>query len=390
MEPIVKFEDFLKTYPEKTQKRVMIYLRVMELRRKYGYGSKKIAKFLGISRNKIEGWLYGGNVPRPLKAIKFLEEIGLNLPLVASKKSTFIIFLKLLAFTFGDGGIASNFRPYFTGEEADLKILKKEIEDTFPCFRCKIIKIRSKDSKIGERVISGTSFILNIQGEGCYAFGRLLCAAGAPRGDKVIIPFLVPLWIMNGKKWVKKIFLNVLLGNELQAPKIDKTRSACFSSSRFVMVKTEEFLDIQMIFLNQIRKLLREFGIQTSKVKMEKPRKERKDGKNSYPMYFQIQKNRLNLYSFYKQFKLLYAQKKQRAFDDAVMIVRKSLVNELVKIRQYTEMQKLRRKGLGCRKVARYLGMPEKRSMIDGWMKRGQRPIYFNQRKKLEKILNTI
>ena len=387
MEPIVTFEDFLKTYSERTRERVRLYFRVMRLRKKYGYGSKKIAKIFGIPRSKTEGWLYRGNIPRSVKAFKFLEQMGFNLPFFISKNLNFILFLKLLSFTFGDGGVATNFRPYFTGRKADLNVLKKEIEDTFLCFRCKIVEIKNKNSKINGRVIRGHSFVLNLQSKGSYILGRLLCAAGAPRGDKVVTPFLIPRWIVGEEKWIKTIFLNVLLGNELQAPRIDKARKTCFSSCQFRMVKTEEFLGTQRKFLNQIRGLLGEFGIQTSKIREDKPRRERKDGKISYPLYFRIQKNKLNLYRFYKQFKLLYAKRKQEDFDNTIRIIEKSLSEELIKIRQYAETQRLRRKNLGCRRIARYLYIPEKRSMVDGWIRYGQKPIYFNQKEELEQLL---
>lgn len=386
MKPIVTFEDFLNTYPERTQERVRLYLKVMELREKYGYGSKKIVKSLKVSRRKIDGWIYQKKVPIPIRVLKMLKKLGLILPLTASKNSKFTLFLKLLAFTFGDGGVAINFRPYFTGEEEDLSVLKEEIENIFPYFKCKIVEMKNKDSNIDGRPIKGNSFALNLQNKGSYAFGRLLCAAGAPRGDKAVNSFSVPIWVMKGKKWVKNIFLDVLLGNELQAPRIDKSRKACFSSCQFRMVKIEEFLDTQRKFLNQLRDLLEEFNIQTSKIKEDKPRRERKDGNISYPLYFRIQKNKLNVYRFFRQFKLLYAQRKQRDFNNAAKIAKISLVSELIKIRQYLEAQKLRRKNLGCRRIARFLGIPEKRSMIDGWIN-GQKPIYLNQREKLEEIL---
>lgn len=389
MVPIVTFEDFLNTYLEATKERVRLYLKVMKLREKYGYGSKKIAKILGVTRTKIEGWVYGGNIPRPIQAIDFLDRIRLEIPILISKNSGSVLFLKLLAFTFGDGGISSNFRPYFTGEEIDLNILKKEIENIFPFFKCKIVEIKNENTNISGRIIKGTSFALNLQGNGSYILGRLLYAAGAPKGDKIITPFLVPNWVLKGEKWVKKIFLNVLLGNELQAPRIDKSRKASFSSCTFRMVKVEELLETQKKFLNQIKKLLREFNIQSGKVKEDKPRKDRKDGKISYPMYFQINKNKLNLFRFFKQFELLYAQRKQRDFEDAIVSVNKSLINELIKIQQYIKTQRLRRKKLGCRKIARYLDIPEKRSMVDGWIRYGQKPIYFNQREELVELLKS-
>jgi len=385
MKPIITFEDFLKTYPERTQKRVRLYLKIITLRNKFGYGSKKIAKILNISRHKIEGWLYQGNIPRPIKALKILNDFGLSLPLFISKSDKFILFLKIFAFTFGDGGVGKDFRVYLTGDSKDLEGLKEEINNIFK-LECKIDEVKPKGSRIGGRLIKGKSFELDVQGNGSHIIGRLLCSAGAPRGDKVLIPFLVPEWIMNGSKWIKKLFLEVLLGNEIQTPKLG-SYGCHFEHARFVMVKIKEYTKTHEMFLNQIKKLLKEFEIETSEVKLDKPKRYRKDKRLSYPMYFQINRNKINLYKFHKQFKLLYAQEKQRIFDSAVRAIRRSLENELNKIDCFNKAMKMRNFGLGCRRIARAVNMPDKRSMIDGWLRYSQRPIYTDKREKLEKLL---
>lgn len=382
---IATFEDFLKTYSKKTQERVRLYLKVMKLREKYGYGGKKIAKLLNISRHKIEGWLYQKNVPRPIKALKMLERLGINLPLQVSKNNRFILFLKIFAFTFGDGGIGKSFRVYLTGDRKDLEILKKEINDILG-LKCKIDEINSDNTKIGDRLISGESFELDVQGKGSRILGRLLHSAGAPMGDKVTTPFLLPYWIMKGQKWVKKIFLEVLMANELQTPKLGNY-GCHFVHVRFMMVKTKEHLKTHRIFLNQIRKLLEEFEIEVSEVKLGKPRKDRKDQKLSYPMYFEIYRNKINLYRFYTQFKLLYAREKQKIFDEAARAIRRSLENEFRKIDQFNRAKEMKKMGLGCRRIAKALGIPQKRSMIDGWLRYSQKPIYMDKKEELERLL---
>lgn len=383
---IIVFEGFLKTYSKETQGRVRLYLKVMKLRNKYNYGSKKIAKLLGVSRYKIEGWIYQKTIPRPIKALKILDKLGLSLPLCISKKNKFILFLKIFAFTFGDGGIGRSFRVYLTGDKRDLEELKEEIENMFS-FKCKINEVTSENSKIGNRLIGGKSFELSIQGNGSYIFGRLLNVAGAPVGDKVITPFLIPLWIMNRPKWVKKLFLEVLLANEIQTPKLG-SYGCHFGQSKFIMVKVREYIKTQKIFLNQIRELLKGFGIETSEVKVGLPRRSRKDQKLSYPLYFQINRNKINLYKFYIQFKLLYAQEKQRIFNKTVRSIRKSLKNELKKINYFEKTKELKKLGLGCRRIAKALDIPDKRSMVDGWLRYSQKPIYIDKREELERLLN--
>jgi len=384
MESIIAFEDFLKTYLFKTQERTKLYLKVMKLRNKYDYGSKKMAKMLDISRHKIEGWIYQKNVPKNIKAIEQLEKLGLKLPLYVSKSKKFILFIKIFSFSFGDGGISKNFRVYLTGNKTDLEDLKKEINFIFG-LECRINKIKSENNYIGNRLVKGESFSLDIQGEGSYALGRALCAAGAPIGEKSSSQFLIPKWVEKGPKWVKKLFLEVLLGNEIQTPKLDNY-GCHFGHIQFRMSKIKKYSKYNKKLLNQIISLLKEFGIKTSEVKLDKQRSERKDKNISQPMYFQINRNKLNVYNFYKKFELLYAKEKQYAFECAAYAVRKSLHSELLKIHQYEKTKKLRRRGLGCRKIAKILDIPEKRSMVDGWLN-SQQPIYLNKKEELKKIL---
>jgi len=382
---VVNFEDFLKTYPEETHERVILYQKVMRLRNVCGYGSKKIAKILNVSRHRVENWLYGHSVPRPLKATKKLSHLAFSLPLRLDKTAKFQLLIKLLAFSFGDGGIAENYRPYFTGMKKDLEFLKKEIESMLH-LKCKIIDIHS-NTKIGKRKVLGQSFSLSIQGNGTYSLGRLMVAAGAPMGGKVAKSFLLPKWITKSPKWVKKLFLEVLLGNELAAPKLDTSRKNSFSPIIFRMVKIKELRDSHRCFLNQLKELLNEFKIKTSGVKEDMERKERKDGKVSCPLYFYINKEMPNVLRFYKNFQLRYASQKQIIFEHSVEKAVKDLKKELTKIKLYEKTLKLSKNGLGCRRIARKLGIPQKRSMIDGWLRYSQKPEYFNKRKDLEILL---
>lgn len=78
MKPIVTLEDFFKTYPQKTQELVKIYFKTMNLRKKYGYGSKKIVKFLDISRHTIDGWLRYNQKPIYFNRREELKELLKN------------------------------------------------------------------------------------------------------------------------------------------------------------------------------------------------------------------------------------------------------------------------------------------------------------------------
>lgn len=176
----------------------------------------------------------------PIKALGVLKSFGLNIPLRPSQSKQFILFLKIFSFIFGDGNLTKKFKITLSGEETDLENLKKEVEHTFN-LKGKIRRLKI-NSKIGKRTIRGVSFVLEIQGKGNQILGRLLHAAGAPVGDKVIIPFTVPKWIMEAPKWIKKLFLEVILGNELETPRLRKDFGCHFDSIRFRMIKIKKYI----------------------------------------------------------------------------------------------------------------------------------------------------
>lgn len=84
------------------------------------------------------------------------------------------------------------------------------------------------------------------------------------------------------------------------------------------MVKIKEQIKMHQMFLDQLRKLLMEFYILTSKISLSRPREDRKDGKISCNMGFSILSNRRNILNFHKKFKLQYALRKQKIFDRAI------------------------------------------------------------------------
>lgn len=387
---IATLEDFLRTYSRRTQERAKLYKKVIYLRETYGYGSKKISKIVDVPRSKLEGWVYGHKVPRAIRAINILSKLGFQIPLKVDNNPKFELFVKLFAFAFGDGGISTNFHSYFSGDSQDLLQLKREIRQIIN-LPSKIVKIQ-QTSSIGNREIKGTSYILVIRGKGNISLGRLLASAGAPVGDKVVKKYQIPIWVMKGPKWVKKLFLEVLMGNELTTPVLDKTRKNSISSIAFIQVKIEEYKHHLRRFLNQTRKLLREFDIETSIVKEIKSRKDRtKDDKFSCPMYFQIKKESTNVLNLHRIFQLRYASNKQATFDRTIKRFSSGLRTELIKNKLYFKALKLAKGGLGCRRIAKRLGIPTQYRMIDGWLNASQKPEYFGKRKELTKILrNTI
>jgi len=96
------------------------------------------------------------------------------------------------------------------------------------------------------------------------SLAELLRFLGAPKGNKVFQPFLVPDWIFHGSDDIKKIFLSTVIGNEGSAPSHNRWRI------QFVLSKSKEHVPVLLDFLNQIRAMLNHFGITTSHLQLRK------------------------------------------------------------------------------------------------------------------------
>lgn len=106
-------------------------------------------------------------------------------------------------------------------------------------------------------------------------FVSFMKALGVPIGEKTKTQFQVPDWVMYGPKAVKRAFLSAYFGAELSIPK--QRQEKLFKQPVFKVAKTEEVLDSGKRFISDIDKLLHEFGIGISNVRVDSGNR-RRDG----------------------------------------------------------------------------------------------------------------
>jgi len=95
---------------------------------------------------------------------------------------------------------------------------------------------------------------------GCNSISKILRLCGAPYGAKVMQEFEVPKWILNGSRGVKTSYLKRLFdceGSVIQQRK--RVRMV------FKMHKRNELLENHEKYLNQLRGMLAEFNVKTTK-----------------------------------------------------------------------------------------------------------------------------
>ena len=88
---------------------------------------------------------------------------------------------------------------------------------------------------------------------------------GVPVGNKTNNPFTVPDWIFNGSKKMKSAYLRGLFDNERTIYSNKENKRTRWRID-LKMAKNEKIIPHGIVFFEQIRKMLLEFGVKTSPV----------------------------------------------------------------------------------------------------------------------------
>jgi len=134
---------------------------------------------------------------------------------------------------------------------------------------------------------------------GNNALAKILRLSGAPFGEKVMNKFYVPIWILNGNEKIKKRYLQRLF---------DCEGTVFFQNKKRIRIKIKlnkslKLIKNHRIFLNQIKTILSEFDIKTTKPTMAGFTK-RKDNITTFGLEFEFygtKKNLLSVINFQKR-----------------------------------------------------------------------------------------
>ncbi len=176
------------------------------------------------------------------------------------------LLLKLIGFIFGDGSISFEKQlgqVGFYGREEDMGEIKRDLN-----------KLGFKTSRVYKRTrhhrfeinhrISDFTYEENSVHKKSNALVTLLLALGTPYGKKTEKSYRVPVWIMKAKKWQKRLFLASFFGAELSKPKVGKEDQYNFYMPQLNMNKSERLKENAIDFLNDVRLLLSELGIESN------------------------------------------------------------------------------------------------------------------------------
>ncbi len=201
---------------------------------------------------------------------------------------------RLVGHAFGDGSIHHK-KLYFiyTNSDNDMQLtVKKLIEN----------EVGRVPMNIGT-AISGTP-----RYQYSNKIGKLLVSFGAPIGSKVLNKTHVPCWIKTGSREIKAAYLAALYDDEGYFRSSPNSRQIVFKAA-----KSSHLRGNLVNYLNTIRGLLREFGIETSQIKNDQIKK-REDGVEMTSLRFWITGHD-NFVFFSKGIPLLHKEKRRRLLE---------------------------------------------------------------------------
>jgi tRNA-splicing ligase RtcB len=183
------------------------------------------------------------------------------------------LLTKLLGFITGDGwiGLAREKNRQrlwlkIIGKPEDLEEIRKDIEKlgysvskTFKLFCDSLVK----DINGHERHIKGTTHQIATFS---IALPLLFLSLGAPFGNKSKIKFSVPKWIFKAPLWIKRLYLAGYFGAEMRKPDQWKKQTHRFQNPTISLNKVRRLKQNGIKFLKDIKNLLEEFGVKSTKI----------------------------------------------------------------------------------------------------------------------------
>jgi len=184
--------------------------------------------------------------------------------LLPLKGDTLLAVAEVVGWLFGDGHLGIHHRQSREAPSYSVQFFGSELELTEITKRMEWLEIPIsgiiRSSSISElpngHVVDGTSARIQQQSIPVFTLFEML---GVPVGDKVRVEYDVPEWVLTGHKLVKRAFLRGFFGAELGKVQADSYLAPSFAQSKDV-----NFLEAGRAWMESLRCLISEFGIETS------------------------------------------------------------------------------------------------------------------------------
>lgn len=183
------------------------------------------------------------------------------LPLTGDK---LLAMAEIVGWLFGDGHLGIHRRQSREAPAYNVQFFGSEIELTKIAKRMEwlglpvsgIIRSQSTSELPNGHVVEGVSARIQQQSIPIFTLFELL---GVPVGDKVRVGYSLPEWILTGRELVKRAFLRGFFGAELGKVQADSYLAPSFAQSKDI-----KLIENGRAWIEQLRGLISEFGIETS------------------------------------------------------------------------------------------------------------------------------
>jgi tRNA-splicing ligase RtcB (3'-phosphate/5'-hydroxy nucleic acid ligase) len=209
--------------------------------------------------------------------------------------------VRILGYCFGDGTLYFSGKDKkgtvcFYGKEKDLLKIKEDL--TRIGFKSGIYS-RARHHKIKTTYdtieFDNEEFFLKVTSN---SFAIIMVALGMPIGNKCRKHFNFPVWLWKAPLWHKRLFLAGFFGAEMSSPKTLTGHGHNFYCPTVSMNKTKEHISSGRKFLEEIAKLLSEFGVLVHDIS-ERKEFVNKDGFISYRLRLMVSNKTDNLLRLY-------------------------------------------------------------------------------------------
>jgi tRNA-splicing ligase RtcB len=222
---------------------------------------------------------------------------------LTSRSRALPTLVKLLGYFTGDGAFDGK-KVVFYGSVEDLEEIRRDI--TLLGYTPSRIRSRKRTTVIDGKLAVGTENSVSVSAR---SFAELLKVLGAPAGKKTVSDFTVPDWLLRMPLWIKRLYLAALFGAELNKPQT--VNGYNFEPPVLSMSKRSEHVDSGLFFLNQVKSMLQEFGVEVSSIQVSR------EGK-FYRLRLQISEHPENLIRLWSVIGYVYNQSRTRLAHSAV------------------------------------------------------------------------
>ena len=213
-------------------------------------------------------------------------------------------FSRIVAFLMGDGHLTKEDGTcIFSGNKNALTKLKEDLKTIG--YEASPIKTKEiYNERRGRKFIGKTTW--------CSLTSRSLSLLfqylGVPTGDKTSTTYYIPNFVKTGTKFVKREFLRSFFGCE--GDKLNWRRENCFEAIKLTQHKIKDLESDEIDYLNDIRKMLMEFEIESYIKVFKEKEKRKKDNKEVLVFRLHLKSSNKNLFNFLSRVGYYYEQYK--------------------------------------------------------------------------------